>query len=137
MSAMRIVAFAAAFLLAACGMMTDGNRVDGSSPEAFAASMETVRADLGAERRAAFEAAVKLAQVQAFAKAGSRAEMDAAVRAELGGKTADEIILAAAGKREALTGAMLDKAFELKERAGAELGDLQAAKDAAEAELAQ
>jgi hypothetical protein len=134
---MRMMTLAAALLLSACGIVEGGARIDGSSQAAFDASLEAVRADLGPERRAAFEAAVKLAQAQAFAKAGSRAEMDAAVRAELGGKTANEVVLAAAGKREALTGAVLDKAFDLKNQAGAELGDLQAAKAAAEAEVAQ
>jgi len=120
---------AAALVAAACGQAAPA-AIDGSSPEAYRTSVAEVRGQLGPGDRARFEAALKLAQAEAFAKADSRAEMDERLRRKLDGRTAADVIADAQEKRGKVADAAVDGLFELKKGVGDALGDLEAARDA-------
>jgi len=111
-------------LLAACsgGAPTV---IDGSSPDRFRQTMAAARSELGPGDRASFEAAVKLVQASAFAKAGSRDEMETRVRRKLDGKTAEAVIADFKEKRTNATDSVIDEAFELKRRLGEEVEQIK------------
>lgn len=113
----RSVALAFALLLAACGGEAP-TVIDGSSPDRFRLTMAAARAELGPGDRASFEAALKLVQASAFAKADSRDEMEARVRRKLDGKTAEAVIADFKAKRTQAADSVIDGAFELKRRLG-------------------
>jgi hypothetical protein len=127
--AMRPYLVSAFALLAACGQAAPA-AIDGSSPEAYRTSVAEVRGQLGPADRARFEAALKLAQAEAFAKADSRAEMDERLRRKLDGRTGAEVIAEAQAKRAKVADAAVDELFDLKKhvRKGAE--ELKAVRDA-------
>jgi len=129
MIAMRpFLPFAAVLLLAACSQGAPA-QVDGSSPEAFDASMAEVRGQLGPADRARFSAAVQLARVEAFAKADTREEMSAHLRRKLDGKTGAEIIAEAQAKKEKVTDSAIDEVFKLKRQLGEGADELKAVRD--------
>ena len=120
----RSVALAFALLLAACGGGAP-TVIDGSSPDRFRQTMADARAELGPGDRASFEAAVKLVQAGAFAKADSRDEMEARVRRKLDGKTAAAVIADFNDKRTKAANSVIDGAFELKRRLGDEVKQIE------------
>lgn len=117
---MRRVVIAFALLVAACGGGAP-TIIDGSSPDRFRQTMAAVRSELTPGDRASFEAAVKLVQAGAFAKADSRDEMEARVRRKLDGKTAEAVIADFEAKRTKAAESVIDRAFELKRRLGEEV----------------
>ena len=121
---MRTASLAVLLLLAACGV-GDTPTIDGSSPDAFKASMADVRADLTPAERAKFEGALKLIEASAFAKSDSRAEMQERVRRKLDGKTAQQVIDDAAAKQKDLANAAVDQVFKIKKEVTKEIGDLK------------
>lgn len=114
---MRRVVLAFALLVAACGGGAP-TIIDGSSPDRFSQTMAAARSELTPGDRASFEAAVKLVQASAFAKADSRDEMEARVRRKLDGKTAATVIADFEAKRTKAAESVIDGAFELKRRLG-------------------
>lgn len=103
----------ALLLLAAC-RSGEPAVIDGSSPEAFETSMADVRAGLSPAERMKFEAAVKLVQVSAFAKADTREAMQARVRRKLDRRTAAEVIADYERKKADATDTAIDRVFDLK-----------------------
>lgn len=88
---MRLLVPAGLLLLAACGGPS-GPTIDGSSPERFTASLATVRAKLDPATRARFDAAVSVAEAEAFYASPDHASFERNFRARLNGKTAQEVI---------------------------------------------
>ena len=109
------IAVVALLLLAAC-RAGEPAVIDGSSPEAFEASMADVRSGLAASERMKFEAAVKLVQASAFAKADTREAMQARIRRKLDGRTAAEVIADYERKKADATDAAIDQVFDLKRK---------------------
>lgn len=107
------ISIVALLLLAAC-RAGEPAVIDGSSPGAFEASMADVRSGLGASERMKFEAAVKLVQASAFAKADTREAMQARVRRKLDGRTAAEVIADYERKKADAAEAAIDQVFDLK-----------------------
>lgn len=120
----RLVALASALLVAACGGGAP-TVIDGSSPDRFRRTMAAARSELGPGDRASFEAAVKLVQAGAFAKADGRDEMEARVRRKLDGKTAEAVIADFKDKRTKAADSVIDGAFELKRRLGERVEQLE------------
>jgi hypothetical protein len=93
MTSPRYLPLVASFLLAACGVGSDGPQViDGSSPEAFEQTMRDARSELGPKDRLKFEAAVTEFRAQVFAEADDRQEYNRLVREGLNGLTAVAIV---------------------------------------------
>ena len=88
---MRPIAVAALVLLAACGG-SDAPTIDGSSQEAFTASLAAVRDGLDPATRARFDKAMAVAEAETFYAAPSRVSFEASLRARLDGKTAKDVI---------------------------------------------
>lgn len=101
------------------------DRIDGSSPEAYEASLKTIRDGLPVAERARFDASLAVIGTSAFAKADTRAEMDAKLRADLNGKTAGEVIAEADSKRRDVTNAAMDSVFKLKKQMKQQIEDMK------------
>ena len=101
------------------------DRIDGSTPESYETSLKTIREGLTVAERARLDASLAVIGTSAFAKADSRAEMEAVLRADLNGKTAGEVITEADTKRRDVTNAAMDGVFKLKKQMKAQIEDMK------------
>jgi hypothetical protein len=110
-----LLALVATSLLAGCGFGSDGPAViDGSSAEAFEASLREARGELGPQERIKFEAALTEYRAQMFARADNRQEYQQLVRQGLDGLTAPGIVEQFDQNTEKLGNDAADAIFEAK-----------------------
>jgi hypothetical protein len=88
----RPLALLALFLLTACGGADAPTVIDGSSQEAFDATLSEAKGELGPQDRLKFEAALAEFRAQMFAKADDRQEYKRLVREGMDGLTAPRIV---------------------------------------------
>ncbi|MEW9854195.1 hypothetical protein [Novosphingobium sp. M1R2S20] len=105
-------------LLAACGSNEGPTVIDGSSQEAYQASLAAAKKDVSPAERLKLEAAIREHQARMFAKADDRQEYQRLVREGMDGLTAPRIVAQFDKDVGRLKGEAADAVFDAKRALG-------------------